>query len=125
MQCVGREHKLHRKERYPPGTGVVISAGAYRKLRGKILVLGGVVRRLGLKGRMPRPFEVVHSGSTTIEESGLSLISLLRGTSLAPGAGLVCGGVRARKMALKREICSTRRVDGYEAVNMGSKIAAR
>lgn len=28
-------------------------------------------------------------------------------------------------MALNRDICSTRRVDGYEAVNMGSKIAAR
>lgn len=83
------------------------------------------MRRLGLNGRMPRPFEVVHSGSTTMDESGLSLISSLKGTSLAPGAGLVCGGVRARNMALKREICSTRRVDGYEAVNMGSKMAAR
>lgn len=74
---------------------------------------------------MPRPFEVVHSGSTTIDESGLSDINLPRVTSCAPGEGLLCGGVRARNMALKREICSTSRVDGYDAVNMGSKIAAR
>jgi hypothetical protein len=30
------------------------------------------VRRLGLKGNMARPLVVVHSGRTTIEESGFS-----------------------------------------------------
>ena len=50
------------KETYEPGTGVVISPAVYRILIGKILVSEGVVRSDGLKGRMPRPLVVVHSG---------------------------------------------------------------
>ena len=43
-----------------------MSPGVYRTLTGKILVLGSAVSRLGLNGRMPRPFVVVHSGNTQI-----------------------------------------------------------
>lgn len=34
------------------------------------------------------------------------------------------GQEKARRMAVRRVICSTFLVDGYEAVKMGSKIAA-
>lgn len=66
MQCVGLLSKFQRKEKYVPGTGVVISAAVYRRLTGKIFAVGGAVRRDVLKGRMPRPLVVVHSGKTTI-----------------------------------------------------------
>jgi len=58
-------------------------------------------------------------------ESGLSLRSVLKVTRFADEEGLVRGGRSARKIAWNREMRSTRRVDGYDAVNMGSKIAAR
>jgi hypothetical protein len=125
MQWVGREQRFHRKERYAPGTGVVISGAVYRKLTGNIFVFAGAVRRLGLNGRMARPFVVVHSGITTMAESGLSLRSWLSVTNRAEGKGVDRGGDSARMMAWKREMRSTRREFGYAAVKMGSKMAAR
>ena len=65
MQCVGLLRRFQKKARYMPGTGVVMSAGVYRKLIGKIFVLEGTVRREALKGSIPRPFVVVHSGNIT------------------------------------------------------------
>ena len=62
MQCVGLLKRFQTKETYEPGTGVVISPAVYRRLVGKILVSEGAVRSDGLKGRMPRPLVVVHSG---------------------------------------------------------------
>ena len=125
MQFVGFDSRFHRNVRYVPGIGVVISAGVYRRLTGKIFVLGGAVSRLGLKGKIPRPFVVVHSGKTTTGRSGLSLSILERSTSSAEGEGCKVGGRKARSMAWKSDIGSTRRVVGYEAVKTGSKMAAK
>lgn len=50
---------------YVPGIGVVISAAVYLRLMGKIFIIEGQVRSEVLKGRMPRPLVVVHSGNTT------------------------------------------------------------
>jgi hypothetical protein len=94
-------------------------------LTGNIFVLEGAVRRLELKGSIARPLDVVHSGSTTTEESGFSFNRADRVTSLAFLGGAVCGRMRALRIAWRREIRSTRRVFGYEAVNTGSKMAAR
>jgi hypothetical protein len=74
---------------------------------------------------MARPFVDVHSGITTMAESGLSFRSWLRVTKRADGEGVDRGGESARMMAWKREMRSTRREFGYEAVKMGSKMAAR
>lgn len=49
------------------GTGVVTSAGVYRRLTGKICVLDGIARRERLRGRIPRPLVVVHSGNMATE----------------------------------------------------------
>lgn len=54
-----------------PGTGVVISGGVYLRLIGKILALAGAVNKELLKGNIPRPFVVVHSGKTATTLSGL------------------------------------------------------
>lgn len=62
MQWVGLLRRFQINEMYVPGIGVVISPAVYRRLIGKILALGGAVRSEGLKGRMPRPLVVVHSG---------------------------------------------------------------
>lgn len=83
------------------------------------------MRREGLNGKIALPFVVVHSGRTTMDESGFSLKSVVSGTRRALLAGVSCGPRRARSMAEKREMRSTRRVFGYEAVKTGSKIAAR
>lgn len=66
MQCVGLLSKFHKKEIYVPGTGVVMSAGVYRRLIGKIFAVEGAVRSDVLNGRMPLPLVVVHSGNTAI-----------------------------------------------------------
>lgn len=58
-------------------------------------------------------------------ESGLSLRSLSKGTKRAEGDGVDRGGSSARRMAWKRDMRSTRREFGYDAVKMGSNIAAR
>ena len=110
---------------YCPGTGVVISGGVYRRLIGKILVPGGVIKRLGLNGRMPRPFVVVHSGNTTITRLGCSATSVFKSVILAPLAGCSFGFDNARKIAPKSETYSTWRVWGYDTVKIGSNIAAR
>lgn len=107
------------------GIGVVTSLGVYLRLTGNIFVFGGAVRREGLKRRMPRPLVVVHSGRTTMLESGFSRTSVERGTRRAFGGGVRCGGSSARSIAWNREMRWTRRVKGYETVKMGSKIAAR
>ena len=81
--------------------------------------------KLGLSGRMARPFVVVHSGKMTTHAPGLrrSRDEIL--VSFADGDGLPRGECSARCMACQRVTCSTWRVFGYEAVKMGSKIAAR
>jgi len=110
---------------YCPGTGVVMSGGVYRRLMGKILVPGGVVKRLGLKGRIPRPLVVVHSGNTTMTRFGCSATSVFRSVIFAPFDGYSFGFDNARKIAPKSEMYSTWRVWGYDTVNIGSNIAAR
>lgn len=82
MQCVGLEHRFQRKVDSAPGTGVVISAGVYRRLIGKTLVLSGTVSKLGLNGRIPRPLVVVHSGKTAMIRSGCWDSSVSRPTNL-------------------------------------------
>ena len=119
MQWVGFEQRFHKKvmNAYKPGKGVVMSAVVYRRLMGNILVFGGTVRRDGLKGRIPLPFVVVHSGYTTTMDEGLSrrmadsgtncsLVSMSYTNSEAaqfqglrtsvPGEGFCCGVVNVR-----------------------------
>lgn len=93
------EQRCQRNEIYAPGTGVVISDGVYRKLIGKILILDGTVKMLGDSSRIPRPFDVVHSGKTTIAESGFSLRRVERDTRRADGDGDNEGGSSARSIA--------------------------
>ena len=69
MQCVGLLHRFHKNVKKEPGIGVVMSGAVYRRWTGKTFVFGGTVNRLGLKGKMPRPLLVVHSGKTTITRS--------------------------------------------------------
>lgn len=45
--------------------------------------------------------------------------------SFALGGGVTLGYTNGRRIALNSEICSTFLVSGYDAVKMGSKIAAR
>ena len=89
------------------------------------MVFAGTPRRLGLNCRMARPLLVVPSGKTTIDESGFSWSRVASETSRELGGGVLSGGVSARKIAWKREMRWTSGVDGYEAVKMGSKMAAR
>ena len=112
-------------DQYWPGSGVVMSGGVYRRLIGNILVFGGVVRRLGLNGKIPLPLVVVHSGKTTITLSGCSVTSVFRSVIFAFLRGYSCGFRSARRIAPRREMCSTCRVWGYETVKIGSKIAAK
>lgn len=94
-------------------------------LTGKILVLGGAESRLGENGRIPRPFVVVHSGSTTMIAEGFSASSAESVVRRADGGGWRVGGRRASCMARKRDMRCTSLVVGYDAVKMGSKMAAR
>ena len=66
MQCVGLLSRFQRNLIYVPGIGVVTSAAVYLRLIGKIFTPGGQVSSELLKGRMARPFVVVHSGKTTM-----------------------------------------------------------
>lgn len=125
IQCVGCESRFQMNEMYCPGSGVVMSGGVYRKLMGKILVFGGVVNRLGLNGKMPRPFVVVHSGNTTITLCGCSDTSVFRSVIFAFFPGNSCGFLSARNIARNSEMYSTCLVWGYDTVKIGSKIAAR
>ena len=70
IQCVGLLSKFQRNVRYVPGTGVVISCGVYLRLVGKIFAVSGVVSKELLKGSIPLPFVVVHSGNTATTRSG-------------------------------------------------------
>ena len=102
-----------------------MSPGVYRRLTGNIFAFRGAVSRDGLNGNIPRPFVVVHSGKTTTGRLWCSRRSVWRSTRLACGGGVYCGAWKARKIAWKRDILWTRRVEGYEAVKTGSNIAAR
>jgi len=75
-------------------------------------VLGGAESRLSEKGRMPRPFVVVHSGSTTMMAEGLSASSAESVVRRAEGGGWRDGGRRASCMARKSEMRCTSRVVG-------------
>lgn len=91
------------------------------------MALGGAVRRDGERGRMARPFVVVHSGRTTMAREGLRDMRaerVVRGVPLAEG-GWRRGGRRAPRMAREREMCCRSGVVEYEVVKIGSKIAAR
>lgn len=59
---------------------------------------------LGESVRMPLPFDAVHSGKTTIAESGFSCRSVESGIRRADGEGASAGGDRARNMAWTREM---------------------
>ena len=83
------------------------------------------VSRLGLKGSMPRPLLVVHSGKTTTTRSGYCSTRVSRSTKSAVWLGISCGCAKARRTACRRVIGSTSRDVGYDAVKTGSKIAAR
>ena len=75
------------------------SAGVYLRLTGKILVLAGTVRRLGQKGRIPRPLVAVHSGKTATQLPGHSRKISEIGTSLASLGGERTGGIKACSIA--------------------------
>lgn len=89
------------------------------------MVVVGAVRRLGLKGKIPRPLVVVHSGNTTMTRFGCSFTNVARSVIRAPFGGYSAGLDKARRMAPRRDMYCTWRVCGYETVKMGSKIAAR
>lgn len=74
---------------------------------GKILVLEGLVVRLGLNGRIPFPFVVVHSGNTTIIRCGFCASRVLKFVNFASFGGYSFGCDNARNIALKREMHST------------------
>jgi hypothetical protein len=97
---------------YPPLTGVVTSCGVYLKLTGYIFVSPPTPTKDGLSGRIPRPFVVVHSGKTQIMLSGFWATRSARETRFVGEEGTVEGGAKARRMARKREMRSTRRVEG-------------
>jgi hypothetical protein len=97
----------------------------YRTLTGKILVFASAVNRLGLKGRIPRPFVVVHSGNTQIIAVGFLACRSLSVTSVDGFEGEMVGEEKARRMARKSDIGSTFLVPGYERVKMGQKMPAR
>lgn len=101
------------------------STGVYRRLTGKTFVAGGALNSPRLMGRIPRLLVVVHSGNVTMGRWGYFRMRVARSTRRVPGGGLGWGAANARRMACSREICSTWRELGYEAVKMGSKIAAR
>lgn len=80
-----------------------MSPGVYLKFTGKILVFGGAVSKEGLNGKMPRPFVVVHSGSTQMAESGFSLRRSASVTNFAPRGGVRTGNEKADKRAWKSD----------------------
>jgi hypothetical protein len=112
MQWLGLLQRFQKKVTYACGIGVVTSAGVYLKLTGKTLVLGGVVKRLGLIGKMPLPLEVVHSGKTTRMLLGLLLSNVSMSTNFAFSGGFTFGCVNDRQTAVKRDIGSTSLVVG-------------
>lgn len=89
------------------------------------MVLDGAVRRLGLKGKIPLPFVVVHSGKTTTTLLGCCAIKVFKSVNFAFFEGNSCGLRKALNIAPKREMYSTCLVCGYDTVKIGSNIAAR
>lgn len=112
MQCVGLLRRFQRKAKYVPGTGVVMSGGVYLRLIGKIFALDGAVNKELLKGNIPRPFVVVHSGKTATTLSGFCRSIVRISTSFALEGGSCCGYWKARNMDCISEMRWTRRVDG-------------
>lgn len=90
----------------------MISGAVYLKLMGKIFVFAPTVSREGVKGRIPRPLVVVHSGKTTMGWFGYCFSRAVRGTRDAFVGGWGCGEEKARRMACRREIRWTCRVEG-------------
>ncbi len=105
--------------------GVVTSEGVYLRLSGNTFVRAGVVARLGLMGRIPRPLEVVHSGKTTAMRVGFCLRNVSMSTTVALSEGLALGWQKARQTMVKSDTGSTRRLEGYVAAKTGLKMAAR
>ena len=100
---MGLLQRFQRKVRYESGIGVVISAGVYRRLIGKILLPAGVVNIEGLKGSIPRPFVVVHSGKIAIIRVGFLLISVSKSTRVAVAGGALCGVANALRIAWRSD----------------------
>lgn len=111
-------------EKYVSGIGVVTSAGVYRRLMGKMATSFGVVSKLGANLRIPRPLVVVASGNTTTVRVGLARRRVATVAKVVPFGGDRRGGEKARRIAVRRVICSTFLVVGYEAVKTGSNMAA-
>lgn len=102
-----------------------MSGEVYLRLTGYIFVFGDAESRLGLKGNMARPLLVVHSGKTTTYLLGFCAVSVCKSSISAPSDGVVAGWKKLRMTASSRDTRRTWRVVGYEAVKMGSKMAAR
>ena len=77
MVCVGELQRFHtnRHVARQPGTGVVTSAGLYRRLVGKMGTVSGVLAREGDRGSMPLPLVVVDSAKTTMMRLGFFAIN--------------------------------------------------
>lgn len=89
-----------------------MSGGVYLRLTGKTFVRGGAERRLGLRGRMPLPLLVAHSGKMTMTRFWFFLTKSSSSTSLVPSDGCVLGLRNARMTACSSETGSTWRVLG-------------
>lgn len=68
--------------------------------------------RLGLRGRIPRPLVVVHSGKTQMMLLGFEATRAARVVSFDSSCGMTVGGAKARRMAERRLMRSTLRVLG-------------
>lgn len=104
---------------------MVISEGVYLKLTGKTLVRGGVDSRHGLRGRMPLPLLVVHSGKTTTTLFRFCFTNVSRSTRVAPLGGVVWGWRNALIAACSSDTGWTSLFDGKHIAKTGSKMAAR
>ena len=105
--------------------GVVMSGDVYLRLTGYTFVFGPAESKLGLKGSIARPLLVVDSGKTTTYRFGFCAISMCRSSISAPSGGASFGWKKFRATASNRDTRRTCRVVGYEAVKIGSKMAAR
>ena len=72
-------------------------------------VVLGALNKLGLSGRIPRPFVVVHSGNTQMMRFGWSRFIVARVVRVVVEGGCISGGYKARTMEWKRVVwCSSR-----------------
>ncbi|KAL1855400.1 hypothetical protein VTK73DRAFT_8540 [Phialemonium thermophilum] len=97
-------------------------------LTGKMGAARGAESRLGLRGRMPRPLVVPHSGKTATTRCGCWRKRARRSVSssfLDGSASSYWERLRAREMAASRLTRRTLRLPGRETTKMGSKTAAR